>query len=132
MRKETKTLLPDWQKKIEWRTVQSTQSMVKLFQECLFTIYPSLMEGYGIPVAESLLCGRAVICGSHSALPEVGGKGALYTEINHPEKFGEAILALLEDEALRDRLAKAGRTHLEKNNPMKSSDKLAALYRSLL
>ncbi len=44
-----------------------------LYRHCLFTVYPSLYEGWGLPVAEALLFGKAVITTTRGSLPEVGG-----------------------------------------------------------
>lgn len=44
-----------------------------LYRRCLFTLYPSHYEGWGLPVAESLASGKACICSNASSLPEVGG-----------------------------------------------------------
>ena len=44
-----------------------------LYRRCLFTLYPSHYEGWGLPVAESLIYGKHCICSNASSLPEVGG-----------------------------------------------------------
>lgn len=51
--------------------------------ECL--IYPSLYEGFGFPIVESMACGTKVICANTSCLPEVGGNSAIYFDINDKE-----------------------------------------------
>lgn len=45
----------------------------KLFQECLFTIYPSIYEGWGIPIAESMIYGKACIASKTSSMVEIAG-----------------------------------------------------------
>ncbi len=51
-----------------------------LYRHCLFTVYPSLYEGWGLPVAEALLFGKAVITTKRGSLPEVGGDLADYVD----------------------------------------------------
>lgn len=49
-----------------------------LYQECLFTIYPSLYEGWGLPISESLDFGKSVIASNTSSMPEAGGEFVAY------------------------------------------------------
>lgn len=58
----------------------SDQELAMLYKNCLFTLYPSFYEGWGLPVAESLCYGKPVICSHSSSLPEVGGDLAIYTD----------------------------------------------------
>ena len=68
-----------------------------LYQGCLFTILPSLFEGYGLPLGESLALGKPCLAASGTALPEAGGDLCRYFD---PEDVGDAhraIAALLDD-----------------------------------
>ena len=49
-----------------------------LYRNCRFTVYPSLNEGWGLPVGESLWMGKPCVCADNSSLPEVGGKWVTY------------------------------------------------------
>jgi glycosyltransferase involved in cell wall biosynthesis len=49
-----------------------------LYRDCLFTIYPSLYEGWGLPITESLCHGKVPLTADNSSLPEAGGSFALY------------------------------------------------------
>ena len=60
----------------------------RLYQGCLFTVFPSFYEGWGLPVTESLSFGRPCIISNSSALPEAGGTLARYFD---PENGGEAF-----------------------------------------
>ena len=53
-------------------------ALVALYQRCLFTIYNSHYEGWGLPVTESLAFGRVPLVPRHSALVEAGGEGAVF------------------------------------------------------
>jgi glycosyltransferase involved in cell wall biosynthesis len=63
-----------------------------LYRRCRFTVYPSLYEGWGLPVAESLVHGKACIAADASSLPEVGGDLVDY----HDPLDGAGCLALVE------------------------------------
>ena len=57
-----------------------------LYSHAIALIYPSLYEGFGLPVLEGMACGTVVICTNNSSLPEVGGEAALYFDsINEKE-----------------------------------------------
>jgi glycosyltransferase involved in cell wall biosynthesis len=69
--------------------------------------YPSLAEGFGLPVAEAMACGAAVLTTRRMSLPEVGGDAAAYTEPD-ATSIATALRDLLADDRLRRRHAEAG------------------------
>ncbi len=76
----------------------------------LFTL-PSRHEGFGIPTLEAMAQGTAVICSDIPALREVSGGAARLVAPASPDGWTEALVAILEDDAERRRLAEAGRQH---------------------
>ena len=69
--------------------------LAHLYSNCLFTVFPSLYEGWGLPVAESLAFGKLPIVSNTSSLPEVGEKFALYCDPLNTVEWAETILELL-------------------------------------
>jgi glycosyltransferase involved in cell wall biosynthesis len=63
-----------------------------LYRRCLFTLYPSHYEGWGLPVAEGMALGKFCICSGAASLPEVGGALAEY----HDPLDGPGCLRLVE------------------------------------
>ena len=71
-------------------------------------VYPSLYEGFGLPVAESLACGTPVVTSSVSSLPEVAGEAAVYVDPREVDSIAEGIERALTDSVLRHKLRTDG------------------------
>ncbi len=79
-----------------------------LYSGATLFVFPSLVEGFGLPVLEAMACGTAVACAQTSSLPEVGGTAATYFDPTDSGEMAEVLLALLQDEQLRETLAQKG------------------------
>jgi glycosyltransferase involved in cell wall biosynthesis len=71
-------------------------------------VYPSLHEGFGLPVLEAMACGAPVICANTSSLPEVAGEAALLVDPHRADDWAAAMGRVLADGALRAALRAAG------------------------
>jgi glycosyltransferase involved in cell wall biosynthesis len=71
-------------------------------------VFPSLYEGFGLPVLEAMACGTPVLCSNVSSLPEVAGNAAFLVDPLDVESMAEAMNRLLQDEGLRAQLVKWG------------------------
>ena len=74
-----------------------------LYSRCLFTVYPSLYEGWGLPVGEALAAGKICVCSDRTSLPEVAGKFGTYIDIDNTEESWKVIRGLIVDEAFREK-----------------------------
>ncbi|MEL5892939.1 glycosyltransferase family 1 protein [Bacteroides sp. GD17] len=72
-----------------------------LYNNAFAFLYPSLLEGFGIPVLEAMACGVPVITSNCSSLPEVAGEGGILVNPQLPQEIAEAILQLEKNEDLR-------------------------------
>ncbi|HEU5079009.1 MAG TPA: glycosyltransferase family 1 protein [Opitutaceae bacterium] len=85
----------------------SEADLENAYAECAFTVYPSLMEGFGLPVLESVHRGRACICSNKGALGEAArGGGCLTLDSVDADSLAAAIERLVNQPAERDRLAR--------------------------
>jgi glycosyltransferase involved in cell wall biosynthesis len=80
----------------------------ELYRAAEAFVYPSLAEGFGLPVLEAMACGTPVVASTAEALCEVGGDAALYAPPRDIEALARAIERALEDQPLRARLAAEG------------------------
>lgn len=88
----------------------SEAALTEAYANCSFTVYPSLAEGFGLPVIESLAHGKPCICSGRGALGESAhGGGCLTLDSVDAESLASAIAALLDDTARRETLAAAAR-----------------------
>ncbi len=105
---------------------------------CFYTaslglVYPSFYEGFGLPVAESLLCGVPVVTSSISSLPEAGGDGALYVDPLSPQEIADAIVRLTSDRAFALDLAQKGREYVLRTFSVEDlTTQMMNLYESLV
>jgi glycosyltransferase involved in cell wall biosynthesis len=80
----------------------------QLYQAADVFVYPSLEEGFGLPVLEAMACGIPVVSSTAEALREVAGDAALFAEPRDSAGFAREIERVLEDPATRCRLSAAG------------------------
>jgi glycosyltransferase involved in cell wall biosynthesis len=71
-------------------------------------VFPSLFEGFGMPIAEAILSGCPVACSGTTSLPEIAGDAALLFDPENTEEIGLALIQISTDDILRDRLRKNG------------------------
>lgn len=86
----------------------SDETLLALYNCCGLFVYPSLAEGFGLPVAEALACGAPVLTSSTTSLPEVAGDAAVLVEPTDGDALAHALRRLLEDPDERRRLSAAG------------------------
>ena len=93
-------------------------TLFQAYRECAFTVYPSLLEGFGLPVLESLSYGRPCICAGHGALGEAArGGGCLTLGAVDAPSLAAAIGGLLGDNARLVQLAAEARSRRFKTWP---------------
>lgn len=78
------------------------------YRGAIATVFPSLYEGFGLPVAESMACGTPVITSEVSSMPEVGGDAALYIDPHDSDSISMAMLAVAGNTELSTQLCHRG------------------------
>ena len=121
------------QKWVIWLTeVRSTQALKHLYEKAQLLIYPSFYEGFGLPVAEAMLCGTPVITSNVSSLPEAAGEHGVLLHPNDVDGMSTAIQEILTNSQKRELLGKQGRRDaLERFDPKRLTEKMMEVYRSI-
>ncbi|AQG81686.1 glycosyltransferase family 4 protein [Spirosoma montaniterrae] len=84
------------------------QKLGQLYQHAVAFFFPSLYEGFGIPVLEAFACGCPCLLSNSSSLPEVAGDAALYFDPDDADSIRTALQTVISDQALRARLIQQG------------------------
>jgi glycosyltransferase involved in cell wall biosynthesis len=88
-----------------------TGEVAALYRGALALVYPSLLEGFGLPVLEAMAAGAPVLAAARSSIPEVAGDAALLVDPEDTPAFAAAVQRVAESEALRRELRRRGRAH---------------------
>ena len=99
-----------------------------LYKACKMFLFPSLSEGFGMPIIEAMACGAPVITSNVSCMPEIAGKAALLTDPLNVEEMAVAIQSLSENENHRSQLREAGLVNANRFSWKKTAESLLCLY----
>jgi len=120
-------------KKIRMLGYVSQDELPAFYNAAIASIYPSIYEGFGMPVLESISCGTPVIASNNSSIPEVAGDASIL--LNDPtdaESIFDAMNIFSGDEAKRALLSKMSIEQSLRFSPDKMARSLIRLYTSLL
>lgn len=120
---KAKRLMP-FKEDVVWTGYLGIEELSQLTGAAYAMVYPSLFEGFGIPVLEAMTCDVPVIVSDRSSLPEVAGNAGLLVNPDLPEDIAAKMMILYKDEQLRNQLIKNARQQREKFNWDRSTEKL--------
>lgn len=103
-----------------------------LYCSAKILLYPSLYEGFGLPILEAMSCGIPVITSNVSSMPEIGGDAPLYVDPESSKDIKDKLDNLMEDEKLRQELIKRGFEQAKKFSWEKCAQETAAVYKILV
>ena len=124
------------QEKLEKRVVVlsnvNNDDLAIIYANAKVFVYPSLYEGFGLPVAEAMQFNIPVVSATGSCLEEVGDKASLYANPKEPLEWAEKINLILKSETISDSMKNEARNQLEKFTAKNFADQLMQTYQSLL
>ena len=107
------------------------QDLPALYSHADLFVFPSIYEGFGLPILEAMACGTAVTCSNTSSLPEVGGEAVLYFNPKNVEEISRQISKLLQDANLRETYSKKGLEQANKFSWHNTAVATLNIYREL-
>ena len=103
-----------------------------LYQAADVFLFPSLEEGFGLPVLEALANGLPVVAARTSSLPEVGGEAALYVDPLDPRDLAEKVAQVAEDAGLRQKLVERGLARVREFSWQRTAEATLKVYEEVL
>ncbi len=100
-----------------------------LYSRAKLFVFPSLYEGFGLPVLEAMACGTPVVCSEVSSLPEVAGDAALLVNPLNVDALAEAISRVCTDRPLADELRRRGLAQASRFAWEQTAHRTLAIYR---
>ena len=95
-------------------------------------IFPSLYEGFGLPIAEAMAIGTPVIASRNSSIPEVGGDALLYVDVSDPRSLAKGMLTLNTDLELARALKTRGKLQARNFSWKETAQKTIDVYRKII
>lgn len=92
----------------------SDNDLKKYYTNAILFVFPSLYEGFGLPLLEAMACGCPVVASNRASLPEVGGNAVLYFDPESSQNIADTILMVAGDDSLRKRMAIDGLEYVKK------------------
>jgi glycosyltransferase involved in cell wall biosynthesis len=103
-----------------------------LYASCTVFVFPSLYEGFGMPVLEAMACGAPVVSSNASSLSEVAGDAALLVDPTDAQEMATAMIRMVEDKELREDLRRKGALRAKAYSWERSARDLLQVYRDLI
>jgi glycosyltransferase involved in cell wall biosynthesis len=118
--------------KVKFTDYVEDRDMAALYSLAKFFVFPSLYEGFGLPVLEAMACGRPVICSNSSSLPEVAGEAAVLVDPSDVKEMERAIERFDIDARAREDFSSRAALQAAKFSWKKTADKTVDAYKEVL
>jgi glycosyltransferase involved in cell wall biosynthesis len=110
----------------------SQEQLGAVWHGCKFLIFPSLYEGFGIPVLEAMSMGKPVLCSNTCSLPEVAGEAALYFDPRKPGEMVNCMERIVRDPGVRKELIEHGIAQAGYFSQKKMRERYAEIFETAL
>ena len=110
----------------------SEEQLASHYKGALALLFPSLYEGFGLPILEAMSYGCPVITSNMSSMPEVGGSAALYVDPSNINDLAEKMHLVESSSNLRDQLRVLGLNRVKEFSWHKTAEKTMEVYAEVL
>lgn len=100
------------------------EELINFYNLASLYVYPSLYEGFGLPILEAQSCGCPVLTSNVTSCPEVAGDGAVFVDPYNIEKTANTIEETIKDKKLRDELTRRGLNNIKRFSWKKSAERI--------
>lgn len=107
----------------------SDQDLVGLYNGATALVYPSLFEGFGLPIIEAFACGCPVITSGVSSMPEVAGKAALLVDPEKEEEIAGGMFKIIKNDPLREDLIQKGYNRVKEFDWEKTASETVKIFK---
>jgi len=118
--------------RVIFKQIINNDSLANYYFHALFFCFPSLYEGFGIPVLESFACGCPALLSTGGSLPEIGGDAALYFNPTNSDSLEIAASKLINSQSLRESLKEKGYSRLKEFSWDKTYQEHLDVYKSII
>lgn len=103
-----------------------------LYNAASVLVFPSLYEGFGLPVVEAMACGTAVIASDIPPMREIAAEAAILADPYNPDELAAAIVRVLTEDALRKEMTQKGLTQAKRFSRSDSANKILEIFKKTL
>ena len=121
----------DVQKNIVFLGHVKREDLPYLLNGCEVMVFPSLYEGFGLPIVEAFACGTAVVASNISCIPEIAGDAALLVDPFDYKKLGEEIMRVITDSRVKNILKRRGLQRAKEFSWKRNAEVTYRIYREV-
>ena len=117
--------------RVIYQPIQDNEQLASLYNHAQCLVYPSLYEGFGLPIIEAFACGCPVITSIGSSTAEIAGDAAVLIDPNNTDEMSQQIRAVLKSELLQNQLVQLGHNRAHLFNWDKTANQTLKLYQAI-
>lgn len=124
--------LGDFEGRLRWLGRVETDDLVNLYDGSSFCVFPSVFEGFGIPLLEAMRRGKAQVTSIGSCFEEIAGSAALYCSSEDSDELAQSLISVSTKPQIKLQLEEACKQEVKRFDPISQLERIHQLYRQVL